>query len=133
MAGAVLTGCESDTLHEAPETVTATETVTVDGPTETVEVTVDQPTKTVVVPVEPESAPEPTQPEPVKTTQPSDEEIADLALEITWSSLTAEDQESLCLGMALDPNLMIDAFLEGAGDGFASRSQVEKFFDGKCR
>lgn len=68
--------------------------------------------------------------------EPEDDEISDaeinrLALEIIWDSQSALDQEDLCWGWNYDQAMMVDAFLEGAGDSY-SRSEVKSFFNGKC-
>lgn len=68
--------------------------------------------------------------------EPEDDEISDadlnrLALELTWDSQSALDQEDFCWGWNYDQAMMVDAFLEGAGDSY-SRSEVKSFFNGKC-
>jgi hypothetical protein len=74
-------------------------------------------------------------PEPLATPDGLDEdEIIGLAFEIAWSGVSPDDQETMCLGWALDEEQMIDAFLEGATspDFHPSRAQTREFFDGKC-
>lgn len=61
----------------------------------------------------------------------SDEEITDLALELSWSEMSPSDQEDLCFGWDLDSTMMLNAFMDGAGEDF-NRTQVRNFFDRKC-
>lgn len=60
-----------------------------------------------------------------------DEDIADLALEITWDGMTSTEQDTICDGWALDRSGMADIFMETAGDTF-TRSDVLYFFDTEC-
>lgn len=110
-----LAGCDSTT---EPAEVTVTETATV--------------VETVTAEAKP--APKPTRtPRPEPTTEPAitDDEINALALEIVWNGLTASEQSDACLGLSLDEDMMIDAFMEGAGPDF-DRKQVRDFFREKC-
>lgn len=61
----------------------------------------------------------------------TDEQIGALALELSWSDMSTSEQADICFGWSLDADMMLNAFMEGAGDDF-DRSQVRDFFDGKC-
>ncbi len=65
----------------------------------------------------------------------SDDEIADLAMELTWSAMSTADQEAVCQGWLFDESAMIDAFMGSAdqgGETTITREQVRSFFDNEC-
>lgn len=61
----------------------------------------------------------------------SDDELAELALEILWSDMSYSEQSDLCWGWGTDRAMMLDAFMSGAGNSIP-RSVAGAFFDGKC-
>lgn len=94
---------------------------------------------------EPEVTPEPT-PEPEEVEPPADavEEldldddtkhtIARIALQTTWDDTPADDRASMCLGWAIEPEMMLDTLLSGIdewGDYF-DRDVATEFFDANC-
>lgn len=70
--------------------------------------------------------------EPVDDTSMSSDEIGDAALQITWDNMTAAEQEQICSGWNLYPTVSLDSFMDAAGEGTFTRSQVKAFFDGEC-
>lgn len=59
------------------------------------------------------------------------EEIHDLAFEMTWSDLSYSERADLCRGFEISPSVMVDAFLNGA-DGVVTAPEVYDFFSEKC-
>ena len=71
-------------------------------------------------------------PTPTPEPEPS-QDIAALALQITWDGLTTDQRESICFGYTTDPNMMLDAFTEGTGtDSQLTRRDAATFLDGEC-
>lgn len=70
-------------------------------------------------------------PEPASEDSFSDEEINDIAIQFAWDNLSYDEQEQACLGIMLDEDMMIDAFMEGAGGSF-DEQQVREFFREVC-
>lgn len=145
LAVGALSGCEDDAEVTAPETVAvedeaapttepeaATETPappTVEAVTETVTVEPEAATVTEEVTVE-APAPE-TEVTERSIGDMSDEEINELALQMIWDAMSASEQADICFGWGMDRDMMIDAFIEGAGGSY-SRDFVSDFFDGEC-
>ena len=71
-------------------------------------------------------------PTPEPTPEPS-QDIAALALQITWDDLTADQRESICFGYTTDPGMMLDAFTEGTGtDSQITRGDAATFLNDQC-
>lgn len=71
-------------------------------------------------------------PAPAPAPEPS-ADIAEMALQITWDGLSAEDKESICFGYTNAPGMMLDSFVSGAGtDSQITRADAESFLDEQC-
>ena len=67
---------------------------------------------------------------PTSSANVSDEDINNLALEITWDGLPPDEQADLCVGWILAEDRMLDSFMQSA-DGI-TRAEARAFFSGKC-
>lgn len=112
----LLTGCATGTPE--PEPTTVTETVSEPAPKPS----------TVTETVEPD-------PEPASN---GGSDLVDSLLETVWTDTAEADRVSICDGMDLAPDMMIDVFMDefyagGDMDGVEiDRQQVQDFFMGKC-
>lgn len=119
-AALMLTACGGSSEEPAePSTTTVTETAPAPEPSTT---TVTETAK-----------PEPVEgPEPVETEAfGGNDDIADAAMEATWSEMTPQEQDDICWGWEFDKDLMYGFFVDGAGDAF-NEEDVYAFFDAKC-
>lgn len=136
LAVGALSGCEDDAEVAAPETVAvedeAAPTTEPEAASETpAPPTVEAVTETVTEEVTVEAPAPETEVTEGSIGDLSDEEINELALQMIWDAMSASEQSDICFGWDLDKDMMIDAFIEGAGGSY-SRDFVSDFFDGEC-
>lgn len=136
LAVGALSGCADDAEVAAPETVAvedeAAPTTEPEAATETpAPPTVEAVTETVTEEVTVEAPAPETEVTEGSIGDMSDEEINELALQMIWDAMSASEQADICFGWGMDKDMMIDAFIEGAGGSY-SRDFVSDFFDGEC-
>lgn len=136
LAVGALSGCEDDAEVAAPETVAvedeAAPTTEPEAASETpAPPTVEAVTETVTEEVTVEAPAPETEVTEGSIGDLSDEEINELALQMIWDAMSASEQADICFGWGMDKDMMIDAFIEGAGGSY-SRDFVSDFFDGEC-
>lgn len=73
-----------------------------------------------------------TEPSPTKTDEETDAMVQELALQMAWDTASEEDQVGICLLYGADPDLAVDAFMEGAGEDTVDRDRVDAFFNSEC-
>lgn len=60
----------------------------------------------------------------------SDNELLDLIALDAWNKQSAEDQEAMCFAYLLDPEMMLDAAVEGGGED--AREPFRRLLDREC-
>lgn len=114
-----LTGCATGDPGDA-ETVTETTTETTTAPAP------EPSTETVT-----ETA------EPAEPAEGNDSSLGSAILDMAWSQQTQSDKQDVCDGYAVDPEAMLDTFMEEFESdpevaGMVTREQAEAFFDKEC-
>lgn len=135
LASLMLTGCDQDaeTVAAPTETVTVTATVTAGAVPPEPEVE----TVTETVTVEPTQATEGAEEagDDLDLDEDTRRRLAILAMETALADMSQAEVDDICLGWAVDENMMIDNVLEGAGPDLAdviTRGDVADVIDAAC-
>lgn len=60
-----------------------------------------------------------------------DQSIQKMAMDMSWDKMSDEQHAQICLGIAVNHDAMIDAFMASAGESF-DRDLVEAYFEDVC-